>query len=62
MIESHNVSCPYCAETFEALIDTSVENQQYIEDCEVCCRPIVFHVMVESSGSVVVDTRHEDDV
>ena len=61
MIESRSVSCPYCGETFEALIDTSVERQEYIEDCEICCRPIVFCVLVESDGSIDLDTRHEDD-
>ncbi len=61
MIESHYALCPYCGETFEALIDTSVEGQEYIEDCEVCCRPIVFNVTVESNGSVVVEARHEDE-
>ena len=32
--------CPYCGERISVLIDNSVETQQYIEDCEVCCRPI----------------------
>lgn len=61
MIESHDVPCPYCGETFEALIDTSLDRQQYIEDCEVCCRPIVFKVVIDSNGSAIVETRHEDD-
>jgi hypothetical protein len=32
--------CPYCGERISVLIDNSEESQQYIEDCEVCCRPI----------------------
>jgi len=33
--------CPYCREKISILLDLSVEGQQvYIEDCEVCCRPI----------------------
>ena len=37
------VDCPYCGESFAADIDTSAGNQDYIEDCPVCCRPIEFH-------------------
>ena len=32
--------CPYCGETISFVIDTSEPAQTYIEDCEVCCRPI----------------------
>ncbi|NND71536.1 MAG: CPXCG motif-containing cysteine-rich protein [Rhodothermales bacterium] len=43
----HFFSCPYCAEEISFLIDTSVPQQTYVEDCEVCCRPI--EVSVEAS-------------
>ncbi|MDB2462542.1 CPXCG motif-containing cysteine-rich protein [Algibacter sp.] len=39
MIE-HYFTCPHCWETISMLLDTSVNNQTYIEDCEVCCNPI----------------------
>ncbi|MBD0836108.1 CPXCG motif-containing cysteine-rich protein [Aestuariibaculum suncheonense] len=39
MIE-HFFTCPYCWGQISMLIDNSVSSQQYIEDCEVCCRPI----------------------
>lgn len=32
--------CPYCGEYISALLDLSVREQNYIEDCEVCCNPI----------------------
>ena len=32
--------CPFCGETISFLLDLSVPAQSYIEDCEVCCRPI----------------------
>ncbi len=40
MEEEYYFSCPYCGERISVLIDTSIPEQQYIEDCEVCCRPI----------------------
>jgi len=33
-------NCPYCAQSISMLIDLSVSAQSYIEDCEICCRPI----------------------
>lgn len=35
-----DVSCPFCGETITLLIDASAGAQQYIEDCQVCCRPL----------------------
>ncbi|WP_116039270.1 CPXCG motif-containing cysteine-rich protein [Seonamhaeicola aphaedonensis] len=39
MIE-HYFTCPYCWQIISILIDNSIINQSYIEDCEVCCNPI----------------------
>jgi translation initiation factor 2 beta subunit (eIF-2beta)/eIF-5 len=40
------VDCPHCGEHISVLVDASVAEQAYIEDCEVCCAPIVFDVRV----------------
>ena len=40
----HAVTCPYCWETLDVLIDPGDAGQDYIEDCQVCCQPIVFRV------------------
>ncbi len=39
--------CPHCFEKISMLLDLSENGSQtYIEDCEVCCRPIqiTFHI------------------
>jgi hypothetical protein len=36
----HFFQCPYCWEEISMLLDASVRQQTYIEDCEVCCNPI----------------------
>ena len=36
----HHFTCPHCWEDISMLLDSSVSNQVYIEDCEVCCNPI----------------------
>lgn len=54
-------SCPYCGEANYVLLETLEEAQEYIEDCQVCCQPIVFHVSPLSDGSAAVDVHGEND-
>ncbi|HLD66416.1 MAG TPA: CPXCG motif-containing cysteine-rich protein [Pseudomonas sp.] len=42
MLETQDYQCPYCGEPVEAVLDLSGGDQQYVEDCPVCCRPILF--------------------
>ena len=62
MTESDWISCPYCGEQFEILIDLSAADQSYIEDCYVCCRPISLIVEVSELGEVLsILARHENE-
>jgi len=56
-----SVHCPYCGELIHVLIDCSIECQQYIEDCQVCCRPINFTILVENETEVSVSVKHENE-
>lgn len=47
------VSCPYCGESLTLLIDPSVESQQYVEDCHVCCAPMLVDVNIEDEQAFV---------
>lgn len=61
-LESASLQCPYCWESIEVEVDCSVEQQEYIEDCSVCCRPIVITVVASDDGELVsVNARSEDD-
>ncbi|MCL6267732.1 CPXCG motif-containing cysteine-rich protein [Flagellimonas myxillae] len=44
----HFFQCPYCWEEISFLLDTSVNQQSYVEDCEVCCNPIQAIVTFEN--------------
>lgn len=55
------IQCPYCGETIELVIDCSVESQRYIEDCQVCCRPITLTVTVDEEGMPSVEAASEDE-
>jgi len=48
MIEQY-FDCPHCWENQLKMIDPSVEIQNFIEDCEVCCNPIEFDLMVKNN-------------
>ena len=58
--ETH-ISCPYCGESISILVDDSLPEQNYVEDCQVCCRPIVLDVIVDVDGDVAVSARCENE-
>jgi len=60
VFEKH-LSCPFCGEPISALIDDSLPEQNYVEDCQVCCRPIVLDVTVDADGEVIVSARCENE-
>jgi hypothetical protein len=60
-LNEHSVGCPYCGETISVLVDDSLPVQRYIEDCEVCCRPIMLDVMVAPDGDIAVNARGENE-
>lgn len=60
-LDTTHSHCPYCGEYIELVIDCSEPEQHYIEDCEVCCRPIQCHVHIDESGHVNLQAQREDD-
>jgi len=60
MMPSVVVQCPYCGETIELLVEDSAELQEYIEDCQVCCRPISVRAVLED-GALQVRVSAEND-
>ncbi|WP_372832213.1 CPXCG motif-containing cysteine-rich protein [Pontibacterium sp.] len=59
--EEVSSECPCCGEVITLLVDCSVPQQQYIEDCEVCCRPINVSVSVDNEGWPQVQLSHENE-
>ncbi|MDL0430518.1 CPXCG motif-containing cysteine-rich protein [Marinobacter sp. TBZ242] len=60
-LDSVLVQCPYCWETLEISVDPSVAEQEYVEDCQVCCQPIVVHVVLDEDLTPIVDVRAENE-
>ncbi|MEM9303479.1 MAG: CPXCG motif-containing cysteine-rich protein [Pseudomonadota bacterium] len=53
MLEEVVVQCPTCWESQELSIDTSAGDQDYTEDCTVCCRPMAVRVRLEGGAPEV---------
>lgn len=55
LLQSVQVQCPYCWETIELTADTSEPEQDYIEDCSVCCQPMEVQMrVVEGVANITV--------
>jgi Cysteine-rich CPXCG len=55
------VRCPYCGEVNEIVLDPgSGSAQEYVEDCQVCCRPWRLSVHYFPDGSAEVSAQPED--
>jgi hypothetical protein len=56
MVE-HFFTCPYCWQTISMVLDLSVEDQSYVEDCEVCCHPIAIHYTSDDESLLDFNAR-----
>jgi hypothetical protein len=61
MLVPAEISCPYCGESLDILLDASAGEQQYIEDCQVCCRPITLNVHLDDDGEPQVRAASENE-
>ena len=55
------IQCPYCGEQIEILVDCSVEFQEYVEDCSVCCRPIAITVETSDGEVISLEAKSENE-
>ncbi|MCC6302101.1 MAG: CPXCG motif-containing cysteine-rich protein [Gammaproteobacteria bacterium] len=60
-LEPRDVACPYCGEDFTVVIDLSAGSQRYIEDCAVCCPPVLLDIEIDAEGDIAGVTARRDD-
>lgn len=53
--------CPYCWEPLTLLVEAGDFGVDYIEDCQVCCRPMIVTAVLDGDGEPAVTLRREDD-
>jgi hypothetical protein len=59
VLHYESITCPYCWETIEIALDLSIEQQRYVEDCSVCCRPIAIGYRAEGGELVEIEVVRE---
>ena len=56
------VFCPYCGESSELLVDrVGGSIQEYVQDCEVCCRPWLVRIRLDGEGYASVSVKTLDN-
>jgi hypothetical protein len=55
------ILCPYCGERLTLLLDPQETGVEYVEDCQVCCRPMVVAVTAAEDGEIAAVVRAEDE-
>ena len=58
----HFFTCPYCWQQISMVLDPSEEVSDYIEDCEVCCRPIELFFRFEAGVLVSFEARRMEGI
>jgi len=61
LLHSHAIHCPYCGQVIDIVVDSSIALQEYVEDCTVCCRPIVLRIHTDDDQNISIDTRTENE-
>ncbi len=59
-LEDFELACPYCGEPQALRVDLEMAGDTFIEDCRVCCRPMVLRLVGEGGGWRL-EVRREDD-
>lgn len=56
-VAEHFFRCPTCGERISMVLDLSIPEQAYIEDCEVCCNPIRIRYATDGEAVVAFEAR-----
>ena len=51
---------PIAGQANDVLVDCTLPSQELVEDCEVCCQPMVLNVRVDENDVLDVQARREN--
>ena len=60
-LQETSVYCPYCGEPISVLLNPEDVGLDYIEDCQVCCRPIEFSIFEGGNGALEALVRSDTE-
>lgn len=59
LLIERTVTCPCCGEDIGVVLDLSIPEQSYVEDCSVCCRPILLRYSSLAGKLLELETQAE---
>jgi hypothetical protein len=54
----HFFDCPYCGAQISMLLEPILSTQEYIEDCEVCCRPLNITYQTDGENLTIFEAQY----
>ncbi|MEA3273974.1 MAG: CPXCG motif-containing cysteine-rich protein [Pseudomonadota bacterium] len=48
LVETYHLTCPWCGSPTEVTIDRTAGSQELVEDCHVCCSPMLVSAQCDS--------------
>lgn len=56
-----SIQCPWCGERLDVRVDVTAGEREYVDDCEVCCRPMELAVELDERGALAsLRVRRQD--
>ena len=52
LIQAFDQECPWCGTGFTVEIDNTTVDPEIVEDCRICCAPILIRVERDYSGDI----------
>ncbi len=59
LLQEWPLSCPCCGEPITVLIDGTAGDQIQVEDCQVCCQPLLISITIAYDGEAQVQVSPE---
>ena len=61
LLQTVNIHCPCCGEPLDIIIDCSAGSREYVEDCQVCCQPMLLALTMHDNAVASIEVRKEND-
>jgi len=55
MYDSLHIQCPWCGESVRIALDAGQGEASFVEDCPVCCSPMLLHLAATADGRVTLE-------
>ena len=61
MDEAVEIFCPYCGEPSTISVGVAEEDDDFVQDCPVCCRPWKVRIRIRRDGSADITVAAEGE-